>query len=513
MRYRNYLLTLLMVLILSVSYAGEEKSITILHTNDIHSRFVTAYNKHRQEVCGGIIRQSGVVNTVRNKVGTSSTLLLDAGDLSQGTAYFSVFKGRANFIASKLIGFDAMTTGNHEYDNGIPFIKELVEEAGNRLLCCSLTYNDTGKSVFQPYHVFVRNGIKIGVIGCIGVDGWSSIDKTYKANITHTPQILSVGKYAKKIRPYVDLVVVLSHSGIDEDKELAAQLGEIDVIVGGHTHTYLEKPVFVKNNEGVGGCVNELNGTIIVQTGEWSVNVGRLDLKFNNHNRLCGYDGCLIKAEAEHESYASKAVVDHVKYYEKKLNDMMDTVIANSKYGIPHIIKGNRNQPVAVGQYVSEGMRWLKNSDIAISNTGMVKIGLEKGNIKKADIYEVAPYDNTVVLISMKGKELKKALDAIAEGYGKYEGFQYAGIKVDFNIKNKIAENILIDGKPIDPNKTYVIATTSFMAKGNDFGDVVYKKVEKIEDTGVMVRDAVIQYSEATKELPDYREPNYRFIK
>ncbi|MDD3001397.1 MAG: metallophosphoesterase, partial [Candidatus Riflebacteria bacterium] len=140
MKLRELLFSFIFIFVLTVCYGSEKTSITILHTNDIHARLVPTFNKDHNEVCGGTSERSGLVNIIRKEVGNNGILLLDSGDLSQGTPFFNLFKGKANYSAAKLIGYNAITTGNHEFDNGVAALQSLLAETNMRLLCCNVVH-------------------------------------------------------------------------------------------------------------------------------------------------------------------------------------------------------------------------------------------------------------------------------------------------------------------------------------------------------------------------------------
>lgn len=513
MKLRELLFALFLVFVLSLSYGAEKKELTILHTNDIHARLVPTFNKDFNEVCGGASERSGLINLIRKEVGENGILLLDSGDLSQGTPFFNVFKGKANFSAAKLIGYDAITTGNHEFGNGMAALQNLLAETNMRLLCCNVVHKSTNKPVFKPYQVFIRNGLKIAVIGCIGRGAWEDTDIKIRAPMNHIHEIEAVKSYAKRLRPYVNLIVVISHSGIDEDKAMAAQIGEIDIILGGHTHTALHAPILVNNNPDTIGCLNGLGGTIVAQAGEKGTFLGRLNLIIGKKGKIKEFSGELIRVKNEHLAYASPDVKELVNHYDTILRNEMNKVVAVSRYDLDYVKKGKRNEHMAMGAFTAEGMRYSANADICIINTGGVKTGIKKGDITKGDLFTAIPYDNTVVNFTMKGSEIKRSLDYLAANEGEYSGFQFAGISFVLNIPEKKSEQITIQGEPIDNDKTYVVATTSFMANGNDCGNVFFANVLKIEDKGILMRDAAVKYCEAIKDLNDFSDPLYKYIR
>jgi 5'-nucleotidase/UDP-sugar diphosphatase len=512
-RYKSLLLALTLLALQVFAVNAEpcpSKKLTILHTNDVHARLTPSFNKKLQEICGGAIERSGLINEIKAEVGSRNVLILDGGDLSQGTPYFTVFKGMANFSAAKLMGYDAITTGNHEYGNGIAALQGLIEATKLRVLCCNVIYKGTGKPAFQPYQVFMRGGLRVAVIGCIGEDAWGDVDMKIRAPFEHIHEIEAVKTYAKRLRSYVDLIVLVAHNGVENDRELASQVGEVDVIIGGHTHTELPNPEFIKNKQGVEGCINGLNGTIVAQAGERGTYLGRIDLKVSKSRTIDSFSGKLIKVEKEHGQHASKDLRELVNKYENLLKQEMDRVVGQSAKELPY---GKRGNFIPSGFYTAEAMRYVANADLCVINSGGVKTSIPKGNITVGDIYTAIPYDNNLVNFTLKGKEIKRTLDYLAANHDSYEGLQYAGITFVLNLMEKRSQDIKINGEPLDLEKDYVFATTSFMANGNDCGDIFFKNVSKIDVLDIYMREAAVKYTEAMKNIPDFTIPNYRFIK
>ncbi|PKL48025.1 MAG: hypothetical protein CVV42_11115 [Candidatus Riflebacteria bacterium HGW-Riflebacteria-2] len=185
-----------------------DREVTILHTNDVHSHILPYDSKTKGQNIGGVARRAALVRKIKDH--TPYALYLDAGDLFQGTPFYSVFKGEACHRLAVAAGIEATTIGNHELDNGIDNLKKQIAVSGIRMLCCNVFDRSNGRLVFPAYHVFVRNGVKIAVIGSIGDSAWVDADRKYCAPLEFRGQTATVKQVARRIRPYVDLVVVLS---------------------------------------------------------------------------------------------------------------------------------------------------------------------------------------------------------------------------------------------------------------------------------------------------------------
>jgi 5'-nucleotidase len=252
--------------------------LTILHTNDVHS-YIDPFpaNHPKNPNMGGVARRAALIEMIRKE--NSNVLLLDAGDIFQGTPYFNYYGGELEFKLMSMMKYDAATLGNHDFDNGIDGFYSQLPHASFEFVSANYDFRNTvldGK--VKPYTILHKNGIKVGVFGLgIGLDGLVD-KKNYKETVYHEPvsvaqDVVRILKQEKKC----DLVICLSHLGYkykDEpdkicDLKLAGLTQDIDLIIGGHTHTFLDKPTVLKNAIGQDVLVN--------QVGCYGVNLGRID--------------------------------------------------------------------------------------------------------------------------------------------------------------------------------------------------------------------------------------------
>ena len=261
---------------------SKEKHITILHTNDVHSH-IEAFPEtdSRNAGMGGAARRATLIQAIRAE--NSNTLLLDAGDMFQGTPYFNYFGGELEFKLMSMMQYDAATIGNHDFDNGINGLHKVLPHAKFDLLSANYNFENTVMNGFvKPYKVFVKEGLKIGVFG-IGIELDGLVDKQmYKETKYSDP--VAVAQDMSRIlneEEKCDLVICLSHLGYNykrnpdkiSDLKLASLTSGIDLIIGGHTHTFLKKPTVTKNLKGENMLVN--------QVGWAGINLGRIDFYFS----------------------------------------------------------------------------------------------------------------------------------------------------------------------------------------------------------------------------------------
>ncbi|HOD09678.1 MAG TPA: metallophosphatase [Flavobacterium sp.] len=261
----------------------EKKQLTILHTNDVHS-YIDPFpaNHPKNPNLGGVARRAAIIENIRKE--NPNVLLLDAGDIFQGTPYFNYYGGELEFKLMSMMKYDIATIGNHDFDNGIDGLFAQLPNASFEFVNANYDFKNTIlNGVIKPYKIIHKNGIKVGVFG-LGIELEGLVDKNnYKETVYNNPleiaQDLSrILKEDKKC----DLIICLSHLGYqyknDEQKisdlKLASLTKNIDLIIGGHTHTFLDKPTVVKNSVGKEVIVN--------QVGCYGLNLGRIDFFFDN---------------------------------------------------------------------------------------------------------------------------------------------------------------------------------------------------------------------------------------
>lgn len=260
--------------------SASAQDLVILHTNDTHSQ-ITPQVTGEGKGLGGYERREAYINQVRKEHKAKNVLLLDGGDFSQGSPYFSLFKGDVEIELMNALGYDAVCLGNHEFDNGQ---KELARRIGNadfEFLCANYDFSEGPlNGLVKPYTIVKKAGKRIGIIGLtVNIKGVVSSKYLKGAQYIHPVKVMNRLALELKNVHKCDLIIVLSHCGFYAGREnnpgdeyLAAQSENVDIIIGGHSHTKLEDKVMVKNKLG--------RDVMIVQDGEKGEYVGRIDLWF-----------------------------------------------------------------------------------------------------------------------------------------------------------------------------------------------------------------------------------------
>ncbi|MVN93123.1 bifunctional metallophosphatase/5'-nucleotidase [Mucilaginibacter aquatilis] len=263
--------------------AGDLQRLTILHTNDVHSRIEPfPMDGSRNQGLGGAARRAALINKIRQE--QSNVLLLDAGDIFQGTPYFNMFGGELELKLMSDMGYDAATMGNHDFDNGIEGFYKQLPNANFPILMSNYDFSNTVMHAStKPYKIFNKQGLKIGVFG-LGIELAGLVDPRNYKETQYLDPVKKGNEIAALLKNELkcDLVICLSHLGYSyrenkvSDKVLAAQTRNIDLIIGGHTHTFLDEPEDVKNLDG--------EVTTINQVGWAGINLGRIDYYFEKRN-------------------------------------------------------------------------------------------------------------------------------------------------------------------------------------------------------------------------------------
>jgi 5'-nucleotidase len=256
------------------------KRLTILHTNDVHSHIDPFPDDHpRNAGLGGVAKRAAWIQKIRDE--NDNVLLLDAGDSFQGTPYFNYYGGELEFKLMSMMGYDATTIGNHEFDNSIDGLAAQVPHANFSFICSNYDFKNTSMDgLTRPYKIFLKDGLKIGVFG-LGVELQGLVNKTMYLETRYLDPIETTKEMTRILKNQkCDLIICLSHLGYSYKNEpnkicdltLAEKTKDIDLIIGGHTHTFLEKPTVVNNLEG--------NKVIVNQVGCFGLYLGRIDFIF-----------------------------------------------------------------------------------------------------------------------------------------------------------------------------------------------------------------------------------------
>jgi 5'-nucleotidase len=262
----------------SFGLQAQTKKLVILHTNDTHSRIEALPTTEKQYAgWGGVVNRKALIDSIRSA--EENVLLIDAGDFVQGTPYFNLFKGRVETGAMNLLKYDVGTLGNHEFDYGLDTLRNMIKSLHNPLVCCNYDFSKTPlKEMIKPYVILKKFGLKIGLVG-VGANPKGLVQASNYNGMIFKPIIASANEYADRLRnkEKCDLIICISHIGYDSsegepnDVTLAESSSNIDLIIGGHSHTYMEQPDIRKNRDG--------RDVLIFQVGKSAAFIGKIDVE------------------------------------------------------------------------------------------------------------------------------------------------------------------------------------------------------------------------------------------
>lgn len=459
------------------------EKITILHTNDMHGAFLprkaTWIREKPQPLIGGFLALNSHIQSLRSEI--KNTLLLDAGDLMTGNMICNIdyqgAKGGALVHFMNQIGYEGMTIGNHEFDISHENIRKLIELAEFPVFSANL-FRDNGE-LFAPaaYHIYKKANLRVGVIGVITEHLFAVLNADKREGLVVKSSAEAVEKIAKEIDPKTDLMIVLSHSGFKEDSLLATQLSRrVDVIVGGHSHTRLTRPI-------------KVNDILIAQAGSKTTNLGQLDIAVAG-DTVQNFAGKLIDTWVKGIS-KDPEMEKEIEFYRQKIDEQYGKVIGKleSRWERDNHAESN------IGNFLADCMVEGTNADFGFINSGGIRKNMDRGEITLRDIKEILPFENYVCTFEVTGSELLKIMERNAEKAARESGgiLQISGISYRWKGSHSTPVKIMdakINGKPVDPNAKYTGATMDFVVISNANGYFGFEPAE-IYQTGVLFSDMV----------------------
>ncbi|MEB3195832.1 MAG: 5'-nucleotidase C-terminal domain-containing protein [Candidatus Sericytochromatia bacterium] len=447
--------------------------LTILHTNDTHDH-LEAFDTRHGKGLGGIARRASLIRQVKKE--NPATLVLDAGDVFQGTPLFNFFSGEPDFITMKQAGYDAMAVGNHDLDNGIQNLLTQSRHLDHPPLAINL-YDPKGQRYFPTHRIFERGGLKIAVVGALGRNAFEAVAAPRRAGITFKDPEPELKHLVQRLRSQVDLVVLLTHIGHEEEVSLAKAMPDVDLIVGGHSHTKVEKPVVVKHAK---------RDTLVAQAFQWGEFMGRIDLQVEG-GRIVRHEGRLLTVGTEIPEDPTVAAT--VAHYAKQIATQMQEVVGRTAIEFSNSRKREGDTPI--GNLVADAVKEETGAQVAFMNSGGIRAPLPQGDITRGMVFSMLPFENTLVTFTCTGVQLQAILDFAASRNGKSGSLQVAGLQ--YEVDGERARAVQVEGKALEPGAVYRVATIDYVAQGNDGADV-FRSVSEVVNTGTLVRDAFMRF-------------------
>ncbi|EPP6259097.1 bifunctional UDP-sugar hydrolase/5'-nucleotidase UshA [Cronobacter sakazakii] len=504
-------------------------NITILHTNDHHGHFWrNEYGEY------GLAAQKTLVDSVRREVTAQggSVLLLSGGDINTGVPESDLQDAEPDFRGMNLIGYDAMAVGNHEFDNPLSVLRQQEKWAKFPLLSANIYQKSTNERLFKPWAIFKPQGIKIAVIGLTTDDTAKIGNPEYFTDIEFRKPAdeakLVIQELQQNEKP--DVIIAATHMGHYDngdhgsnapgDVELARSLpaGALTMIVGGHSQDPVcmasENKKQVDYVPGTPCAPDRQNGTWIVQAHEWGKYVGRADFQFRNGEmKLVRYQ--LIPINLKKKVTWDNGQTERVLYTPQipENPQMLSLLTPFQKKGQAQLmvkigsvngrLEGDRSKvrfvQTSMGHLILNAQIARTGADFAVMSGGGIRDSIEGGDITYKDVLKVQPFGNTLVYVDMTGKEVLEYLTAVAQkkpDSGAYPQFA----NVSFTASGGTLNDVKIKGEPVDPAKTYRMATLSFNATGGDGYPAIDKKPGYV-NTGFVDAEVLKQYIQQSSPL------------
>ncbi|KAI8318998.1 Metallo-dependent phosphatase [Martensiomyces pterosporus] len=528
-----------------------QHSLRLIHTNDLHAHFLpfdsqgntcdprsfasSSSSSSGTWCVGGSAYTKSVVDHLRNGKGVGgpqNTLLFNAGDEFQGSVYFSLFKGNMSAQLLNAFGYDAITLGNHEFDEGPRHLAKYLKMVRAPAICANLNFTSRAlpelQSAVQPFTIVERH--KVGVIGVLTPETMTS--SSIGEGVKITDPVEAVNRYRAQLnRQGIHRVIVLSHLGYDADRDLAERVEEgVSLIIGGHSHTYLaqsksdaERKTKNKRDDDDGDDSDEEDDneeedgdgekssaddpkgpyptwvknkadpewhTAIVQAKSWGEYVGYLDLVFNDDGTL---DSKLTKGQAVsvdvvskhskvHGIKPNKRILDIIKPFAKQAEEYTQEEIGKATVEFP-APSGNRDpKELTLGDLVADALVWAdKKAHIALLGTGAIRGRLPRGKVTRGDLLNALPFDDSLSSVNLRGEEVRRMVKAAIEGETEKKDkvlstIQVSGIRLNSTVVEVRTRIGNVDRRPmedeqwelLDDTREYSVLAPSFLIKGGD---------------------------------------------
>jgi 2',3'-cyclic-nucleotide 2'-phosphodiesterase (5'-nucleotidase family) len=479
---------------------------SIVYTNDIHSRvdpFPTDFYYKFYAGKGGFGRIATAIRDL--KAQNPATIAVDSGDYLQGTPYFNFYKGEVEMKLMQAAGFDAITIGNHEFDNGVEDLRKVLPFYKGTLITTNMTFSP---EVAHRYTVKKVGNVRVGMFALLTeVNGLVSAPN-FKGAKYYDPIKVAQAAVAK-LRKESDVVVLLSHMGTvppyqeeggddheveDEqitDEILAERVPGIDVIVSGHTHVMIKNPKVIRNKR---------NGakTFIVSSGMGGGYLGKADLNFDQ-GRLVGINNSMIPLTASVPNAAD--VESMVSPFRTNMDQTLKVNIGEAQGTFKRY--GTKDTESTLNNLIADATLWAARTknpkvDFAVMSSGTPRNHIMAGPISVEDVFYALPFDNKIDIVEVNGKQ---ALEMLTVQRRPTDNKRHSISNVTYTLLKNFGpiKDVVIGGQPLDLNRKYVVAVNDYMAEGSS-GFTMLPGNPRVQ-TGILQRDALINYIKAQKVL------------
>jgi len=439
---------------LKIHETKNTKKFTILHSNDMHGDFLAEVQGKKGELIGGLALLSGYINKVREE--EENVLYLISGDMVQGSLIDSEYKGISTMEIMNYLAPDVVSLGNHEFDYGLPHLLFLEKMANFPIVNANLYIKKYHKRLMRPYLIINKAGFDILFTGIITEKVMDSLnqDNLIGSFISLEEASAEIGKITDAYKnDDIDLTIVLSHIGYESDIELAKMLKPewgVDLIIGGHSHTILDKPT-------------KVNNILISQAGVGTNQVGRFDIVVDDDtNSIVDYQWQLIPINNQLAN-PDKALMDYIESYKKKVDLKYNTLVCKLAEKLTH---PQREIETSLGNLIADAFAKIAECDIMFVGAGSIRIKELGPMVTLGDLKACFPYDDSLRRFSLTGQQLKKIFSHIMRKEnrdGEGECYQVsAGTEAVYNDLTKKLESLKFEGEPVEDNQQYKICLQGY---------------------------------------------------
>jgi 5'-nucleotidase len=498
-------------LALTAGMAVADYKLTILHTNDIHSR-IESINKY-DSTCksddeaagkcfGGVARIKTLVDAKRADMAGQNLLVMDAGDPFQGSLFYTTYKGAAEAEFMEAIGYDVMAVGNHEFDDGPAGLAAFVDAVSFPVISGNLDLSRSAelKGKVGNHVVLEVGGRKIGVVSALATDTVET--SSPGGNVVFQDEIESLKADVAALESEgVDIIIALNHVGLAKDLEIAAAVPGLDLVIGGHSHTLLSNT----DDRAAGPYPMMVGDVPVVQAYAYSKYVGEITLTFDDAGHVTSAGGAPILLDASVEPDA--AIAARVAEMGAPIEEMKQRVVAAAAAAI----EGNRSvcrvQECEMGNLVADAMLDRvkdQGASIAIANAGGLRASIDAGEVTMGEVLTVLPFQNTLSTFEITGATVVAALEngvsQVEEVKGRFP--QVAGLKFTWDPsvapnEGRISDVMVATGDgfaPIDMDKTYLVVTNNYVRNGGDGYKMFAGDDKNAYDFGPDLADVTAEY-------------------
>ncbi len=529
LRKISFLLSVLLLVALALPAVAQDEgpfSLTIMHTNDVHAEHEAVFNGG-----GGAARQATVVSQIRDEV--ENSLLVDGGDRFTGTLFHIQWQGQDSAQIMNMIGYDAMTLGNHEFDNGDEVLATFIDALEFPVVTANVDFSESAELAgkVEPYVILEVGGEQIGIIGLVTPE--TEILSSPGPDLVFEHDLIDVTQSAvdELTEQGVDKIILLTHIGYEADLEVAQGVSGVDVVVGGHTNTFLsntytgalgEYPTVLESASG--------DPVLVVQASTRTQYLGRLDVEFDANGVLSSWEGDAILLSRYIAPDAE--VADLVAGLAEPIAELQAQPVGEAEVFLTGDRSVCRVEECNLGNLIADAMRADTGAQIAFMNGGGIRASIDEGEITLGEVLTVQPFQNLLSTFQLSGADVIAALEngvsrlqlnddgSVSRDGAEGRFLQVSGLRytidptlepgsriVSVEVMNEAGEY-----EPIDPEEVYSVASLNFVRTGGDGFTVLEENAIDPYDFGDLDFEVTLDYIEANTPIAAEVEGRINYV-